>query len=342
MHVLVTGGYGAVGRAAVMRLAAAGFSVKVVGIGADFQIPAVEYAHCDITDYAHLRESVRGCEAIVHLAAVTGPALASSPKTFEINAQGTFNVFRAAEEEGIRRVVQASSINATGQFYGLKPVPLAYLPLDEDHPVSSTDIYSFTKQIAEEIGDYFWRRSGISSVALRFPWVAPVEAREYMVGRQARSLALCERLLKLSPEEHKAWFERAWKKYNELRALGINEDHALFNRIQEVESDFFAEDFFAMSSRVNFFVVVDERDSARAIELGLTAPYEGSHALFINDDHNHAGVPSSTLAKLLYPDVTVFKKTLVGSQALVSIERARALLGFTVEHSFVQPTLGDE
>jgi NAD(P)-dependent dehydrogenase (short-subunit alcohol dehydrogenase family) len=339
MRVLVTGGYGKVGRAAVERLAAGGFSVKVIGIvpladlGEDIPIPGVDFEMCDICDYAHLRETVRGFEAIVHLAAIPVPYL-PSPVIFDTNARGTFNVFRAAEEEGIRRVVQASSINALGQFYGMKPAPLEYLPLDEDHPLSTTDIYSFSKQMAEEIGDYFWRRSGISSVALRFPWVAPRDAREYMAARQARTLALCERLLRLSADERNTWFERAWQKYNELRALGINENPDLFERTMNAESEFFAEGYLAMSSRVNFFAVVDERDAARAIELGLTAAYEGSHRLFINDDHQYAGIPSSVLAGLFYPDVSVFKKDLNGSEALVSIERARALLGFTVEHSF--------
>jgi nucleoside-diphosphate-sugar epimerase len=334
MRVLVTGGYGRVGRAAVECLSAAGFSLKVIGLGDDFQLPGVAYERCDIADYPRLREMVRGFEAIVHLAAFGAPTMATSPKIFETNVQGTFNVFRAAEEEGIRRVVQASSINAVGQFYGLKPAPLDYLPLDEVHPSFSTDIYSFSKNLVEEIGDYFWRRSAISSVALRFPWVAPAGAHEYMLDRQARTQALCANLLRLNPQERQSWFERAWNIYNQVRAQGINEDPAAFARFKEQESQFFEQDYFAVSSRVNFFVAVDERDSAAAIQLGLTAAYTGSHALFINDDHNYAGVPSSTLIELFYPDVHVFKQDFHANEALVSIARAQALLGFKVEHSF--------
>ena len=47
----------------------------------------------------------------------------------------------------------------------------ATFPIDEDHPTYTTDPYSFSKQVIEDIGAYFWRREGISSVFLRFPAV---------------------------------------------------------------------------------------------------------------------------------------------------------------------------
>ena len=90
----------------------------------------------------------------------------------------------------------------------------------------------------------------------------------------------------------------------------------------------------SMSNRVNFFVALDERDSAQAIEKGLTASYSGSHVLFINDSRNWTGVDSRLLAELFYPDVTVFKKELVGDETLVSIDAARRLISFEPEYSF--------
>ncbi len=107
MRVLVTGGNGNVGKAAVARLVKNGFSVKVIGRTAGVEIPGAGYEVCDINDYPHLREAVRGFEAIVHLAAIPSPSMGTSDQVFYANVQGTFNVYKAAEEEGIRRVVQA-------------------------------------------------------------------------------------------------------------------------------------------------------------------------------------------------------------------------------------------
>ena len=178
MQILLTGGSGSVGKAIVDRLVKHGYAVRVIGRKAGVQFEGAEYRSCDINDYPSLREVIRGCEAVVHLAAIPNPASGTPEEVFRSNCQGTFNVFQAAAEEGIRRIVQASSINATGQYYGVKPAPLNYLPMDENHPVFSTDAYSFSKHVIEEIGDYFWRREGICSVAYRLPYVAPVAYHE--------------------------------------------------------------------------------------------------------------------------------------------------------------------
>lgn len=334
MRVLITGGYGRVGKAVVERLVKNGFSVKVIGLMEEAEMPGAEYAVCDVTDYPRLREAVRGCEAIIHLAAIGNPGLASAQHIFHTNVQGTFNVFRAAEEEDIRRVVQASSINALGMLFGRQPAPIAYLPIDEDHPCAGSDAYSFSKKVIEEIGEYYWRRSGISSVALRLPYVVSSVAREKGERRFFTARELCQRLLQLPRQEQLAWFEANWTKFNDLRAQGIYEDLGLFQRAKQADGEFFADAYHAMTNRANFFAIIDDRDSAQAVELGLVTPYEGSHTLFVNDDHNQAGVPARQLAALFYPDVDQFHGDLTGSAALICTDRARDLLGFKVEYSF--------
>ena len=206
MRVLITGGTGSVGKAVVERLVGHGHQVKVIGRSADKELVGAEYSVCDITSYPELREAVRGFDTVVHLAAVPNPSAVSSEQVFTANAQGTFNVYKACEEEGIKRVVQASSINALGVFYGRKPAPFEYLPVDEEHPCVSSDVYSFSKHVIEDIGDYYWRRSGISGVALRLPWVAPRSMHERNSERQKTLGGLCERLLNLSADERADWF----------------------------------------------------------------------------------------------------------------------------------------
>jgi len=90
----------------------------------------------------------------------------------------------------------------------------------------------------------------------------------------------------------------------------------------------------AMGNRVNFYTMLDERDSAQAVDKGLEAEFEGAHTLFINDSHNWAGVESKILAELFYADVKIFQHELVGAETLVSIDKARQMIGFEPEYTF--------
>src|SRR5689334_6170481 len=128
MKVLVTGGIGAVGKALLERLVANGFEVRVVDRKSEFAMEGIDYQVADITNYEDIREKVRGCEAIVHLAAIANPMFVAPQEIFHINVQGTYNVYEAAADEGIKRIVQASSINAFGCFWGNRDIFPAYFP----------------------------------------------------------------------------------------------------------------------------------------------------------------------------------------------------------------------
>ena len=115
MRILVTGGTGTVGREAVKRLVAHGHEVLVIGRREGLSLQDADYQSCDINDFDALREMVRGREVIVHLAAIPNPMLGPGQEIFRVNCSGTFNVFEAAAQEGIKRIVSASSINALGE-----------------------------------------------------------------------------------------------------------------------------------------------------------------------------------------------------------------------------------
>ena len=101
MQILLTGGSGSVGKAVVERLVKSGFGVRVIGRRANLSFEGAEYQSCDVNDYPRLREAIRGCQAVVHLAAVPNPSQATPEELFRVNASGTFNIFQAAAEEGI-------------------------------------------------------------------------------------------------------------------------------------------------------------------------------------------------------------------------------------------------
>jgi len=342
--VLVTGGVGVVGKEVVRRLLKSDSQVKVIDRlqappSGEQAVPEIDsgeaaYASCDINDYAALREQVRGCDYIIHLAALPQPSQGTPEEVFKINVEGTFNVFQAAAEEGIRRVVQASSINAVGLYYGVKEVEPKYFPIDEDHPPFTTDAYSFSKQMIEEIGQYFWRREGISSVALRLPGVLPKSAFEHWRERRWNPREMIDRLLAMPEPERNSWLSEKYEAFRKVRRERQMETPEYWQNLWVNSTPQDRESRMVTASKWNFWALVDERDSAQAFVKGLSADYEGSHPLFINDRANLMGVESELILSVFFPQVTQRKRPLVGSEALVSIDRARELIGFEPEYSF--------
>jgi hypothetical protein len=84
--------------------------------------------------------------------------------------------------------------------------------------------------------------------------------------------------------------------------------------------------------RSNFWASIDARDAAQALEKGLLADYQGSHPLYVNDSENAAGIDSETLVQLFFPETTERTHPLQGAETLVSIEKARALIGYEPEY----------
>lgn len=327
MKVLVTGGTGEVGHAVVERLVRHGHEVRVIGRRAGVSLEGARYAQCDVTDFCGLREQVKGMEAIVHLAAVRHPALGPGQEIFRVNCAGTYNVYRAAADEGIRRVVSASSINAFGYYFGIERFELHYFPVDEGHPGVTTDPYSFSKQIVEEIGTYFWRREGVSGVCLRLPAVYDLAEGRTVSTREtlSRCKQECEALLSQPERERQARVRELTSTEEALRAQRVWEV-PLEARKREIP------DRSLLFGRNNFWTSVDARDAAQAVEKGLLTEYGGCHPLYVHDGHNSVGAPTRALASVFFPKVTTWKRPLPGTESLVSIEKVRTLIGFEPEH----------
>lgn len=164
-RVVVTGGAGKAGRAVVAELAAHGLDVLSVDL---VRSPVLdcEQLVADLTDYGQAVESLRGADAVVHLAAIPAPGLRPDELTFRINTASTYNVFSAAPLLGLRRVVWASSETVLGlPFERERP---AYAPIDEEHPLYPESSYSLSKVISEEMARQFNRSTGIPYLGLRF------------------------------------------------------------------------------------------------------------------------------------------------------------------------------
>ena len=163
-RVVVTGGSGKAGRAVVADLTEHGFDVLNVDVAASLH-PDDPTRVADLTDLGHTIESLRGADAVVHLAAIPAPNIVPDGETFRINMMSTYNVFSAAEQLGLERVVYASSETLIGiPFHREQP---RYAPIDEQHPRLPESHYALAKLAGEDIAEQFNRWSGIPFLGLR-------------------------------------------------------------------------------------------------------------------------------------------------------------------------------
>jgi NADH dehydrogenase len=113
-RVFVTGGSGFVGRRLIPQLTAANW--KVVALDRSGSIATgpgddVVAIRGELTDPATYQDALKGCEAVVHLAASTGRA--SADEHFRVNAQGTESLVRACLTAGVGQLLFVSSIAVT-------------------------------------------------------------------------------------------------------------------------------------------------------------------------------------------------------------------------------------
>jgi len=179
MRIAITGSSGRVGRAIMEMALAQGHSVVSidrVSPASEAAYPDARFIQADITDYAEFEQAMRGCEALVHMAAIPTPGYHPDHVVHNNNVVGSYNALRAAAELGIHKVCQASSVNATGAAYSRWP-RYDYFPLDEKHPTYNEDPYSLSKWICEQQGDSIARRYETMTISsLRFHWVVPERA----------------------------------------------------------------------------------------------------------------------------------------------------------------------
>lgn len=107
---------------------------------------------------------------------------------FEINADGALNVFLAAKEAGVKRIVQYS----TSEVYGL----VKYLPMDEEHPTRPLSTYAVSKLAADRLAFTLYHEQNIPIVILRqFNVYGPRATQPYVIPeiitQLSRSNKLC-------------------------------------------------------------------------------------------------------------------------------------------------------
>src|SRR5579864_747459 len=166
---VVTGGAGFIGSALVRKLLERGDQVAVIDnllTGRESNLDEVrariDFHRVDIRDAEAVAGAMRGAEVVYHLAAIPSvPRSIDDPvPSHEVNIDGTFNVYRAANQAGARRVVYAASSSAYGDS--------ETLPKVETMVARPKSPYAVQKLVGEYYASVFDSCFGMETVALRF------------------------------------------------------------------------------------------------------------------------------------------------------------------------------
>lgn len=163
--ICVTGATGKAGRAVVADLREQGYEVRATDLAVTLDQRRSGILQADLTDYGQTVEVLTGVDAVVHLANIPAPGIATPAVTFNTNITMNFNVFQAAAELGLSRVVWASSETTLGLPFETPP---RYAPVDEDHYPLPTSTYALSKVASETIAEHLAQWSGIPYLGLRF------------------------------------------------------------------------------------------------------------------------------------------------------------------------------
>lgn len=115
----------------------------------------------DVRDTDTLNDAMKGCDAVVHLAAMWLLHCKDFPRTaFHVNIEGTFNVLEACVQNNIKRLVYSSSASVYGDA--------AEVPMTENHPFNNKNFYGATKIAGEAMCRAYYDRYGLNYVGLRY------------------------------------------------------------------------------------------------------------------------------------------------------------------------------
>lgn len=171
--ILVTGADGFIGSHLVEKLVESGYNVKAFVYYNSFNsygwldslderiMNNVEVFSGDIRDPNGVRNAVRGCQVVMHLAALIAiPFSYHSPDSYiDTNIKGTVNILNACRDYDVEKLL----VTSTSEVYGTA----RYVPIDEEHPLQGQSPYSATKIGADQIALSYYRSFNTPVVVVR-------------------------------------------------------------------------------------------------------------------------------------------------------------------------------
>ena len=146
----------------------------------------------DIRDPHGVKEAMKGCDVVMHLAALIAiPFSYHSPDTYvDTNIKGTLNVLQAARELGVKRLIHTS----TSEVYGTA----RFVPITEEHPLQGQSPYSATKIAADQLANSFYASFNLPVVTVRpFNTYGPRQSARAVIPTIITQIASGQRLIQL-------------------------------------------------------------------------------------------------------------------------------------------------
>ncbi len=192
MKILVTGGSGRIGRYVVREMIQAGHTVTSVDLVPGV-VQGVPSLLVDLTDAGQVYQALAQsqADAAIHMGAWADDGLVPNTRTYGDNIRGTFNIFQACADLGVRRVVSASS----HQVYGTAREAPLYVPIDEDHLLRPAGPYALSKVAGEQAADYFVARHGIDILSFRLLGIRLPSAMDAEIERNLQDPETHKRLM---------------------------------------------------------------------------------------------------------------------------------------------------
>ena len=202
--VLITGADGFIGSHLTEALVRQGFNVRAFVFYNSFNSwgwldqcandvkGKFEVFSGDIRDPHGVKNAMKGCDAVLHLAALIAiPYSYHSPDTYvDTNIKGTLNILQAARELGISRIVHTS----TSEVYGTA----RFVPITEDHPLQGQSPYSASKIGADQLAFSFFSSFDLPVVTVRpFNTYGPRQSARAVIPTIITQIANGNRTIKL-------------------------------------------------------------------------------------------------------------------------------------------------
>jgi len=177
MKVLVTGSSGLIGSMLVNTLADS-FELSALDARSSDNAPDVPTLIADGSDYDTMSKAFEGIDAVIHLAA-NAPVETPWPDVLKNNISATHNVYEAARQHNVKRVIFASSNHAVGNFEMDEPysrirvgdykglTPGGFKQIDHLVPIRPDSDYGASKAFGEATGRYYHEHFGLEVACLR-------------------------------------------------------------------------------------------------------------------------------------------------------------------------------
>jgi NAD dependent epimerase/dehydratase len=171
--ILLSGADGFIGSHLCERLVIEGFNVRVISMYNSFgswgwldHLPEniksrIDVRLGDIRDPTWVRDTMKGCSKVLHLAALIAiPYSYVAPSSYiETNVRGTLNMLQAAKDLGVERFIQTS----TSEVYGTA----VEVPMNESHRLQGQSPYAASKIAADQLAYSYFSSFNLPVVIVR-------------------------------------------------------------------------------------------------------------------------------------------------------------------------------